>query len=106
MRKYIGTILLAAALAGSSAGCAGHLRVYDSPRPDYYRWDGGEERYYRSYLAERRRAYIEFRRLNWRDQQRYWEWRRSRPDPRYADRDRRDRDHDLDRDRDRDRYRR
>ena len=48
MRKYIGTILLAAALAGSSAACAGQLRVYDSPGRDHYRWDSGEERYYRA----------------------------------------------------------
>jgi hypothetical protein len=105
MRKYIGTLILAATLAGSTAACAGPLRVYDSPRQDYYRWNSGEERYYRSYLAERRRSYVEFRRLNRREQQRYWEWRHSRRDGRDNDRNR-DRYREPDRDRDRDRDRR
>jgi hypothetical protein len=106
MRKYIGIIILAAILAGSNSACAGQLRVYDSPRQDYHRWDRAEDRYYRLYLSERRLPYIEFRRLNRRDQERYWEWRHSRRDPRYGDRDRgryRGRDRDSDRDRDWDR---
>ena len=97
MRKYIGTMLLAVTFAGSA--CAGSLRVYDGPRRDYYSWNSGEEAYYRAYLAERRRAYVEFRRLNRRDQERYWDWRNSHRDSRDRDRDR-DRDR---RDRDRDR---
>ena len=54
MRQYIGTILLATTLAGSSAACAGQLRVYDTPRQDYHRWNGDEDRYYRVYPSERR----------------------------------------------------
>ena len=105
MRKYISAIVLTATLAGSTAACAGQLRMYDS-RQDYYRWDRGEERYYRAYLAQRRRPYVEFRRLNRREQQRYWEWRRSSRDfrddrDRYRSGDRRDRDRGGDRYRDR-----
>jgi len=41
---------------------------------------------YRRYLAERHREYREFRRLDRREQDEYWEWRHRHPD---RDRDRR-----------------
>ena len=41
----------------------------DEPRRDYHRWDAREDRAYRAWLAERHRAYIEYRRLNQHDQQ-------------------------------------
>ena len=98
MKHYLGAMFLAVALAGSSAACAGHVRVYEGPVRASYSWDSGEERFYRAYLAQRRQAYIEFRRLSRRDQDRYWEWRRSNRDSRDRDRDyRRDRDRDRDR---------
>ena len=87
MRQYIGTLLIGLTLAGSASACVGRVRVYDEPRRDYHRWDGGEERFYRVYLSERRRPYIEFKRLNQREQEEYWEWRHSREGDR--DRDRR-----------------
>ena len=109
MRKYIATLgmlVLAATLAGTTSACAGQYRVYGQQRQDYNRWDRGEERYYRAYLAERRLPYIEFRRLNRWEQERYWEWRRSvrdlrDRDGRYRGRDGRDWDRDRDRDWDR-----
>jgi hypothetical protein len=85
-------MLIAATIAGSSAACLGRVRVYDTPRQDYHRWDRAEERSYRAYLAERRQAYVEFQRLSRREQDEYWEWRHSR-----GDRDRDDRDRDRDR---------
>jgi hypothetical protein len=80
MRPYIGTLLITAALAGSSAACVGRVRIYDSPRQDYHRWNRGEERFYHAYLAERRRPYVEFGRLNQHEQEEYWEWRHAHPD--------------------------
>jgi hypothetical protein len=90
MRTYLSSLLLVAALAGPSAGCA--ARIYDEPRQDYHHWNGREERAYRVYLAERHREYREFGRLERRDQEEYWEWRHSHPDRengRERDRDRR-----------------
>jgi len=81
MRQLISALLVATALAGSAA-CSGRIRVYDEPRRDYHRWNGGEERAYRAWLAERRRVYLEFRLLDRRDQEEYWEWRHSHPDRR------------------------
>jgi len=100
MRKYIGTMLIAASLAAPGVAYAAQGRVYGEQRQDYNRWDRGEERFYRAYLAERRMRYIEFRRLNRWQQQRYWEWRRSVRD--FRDRDNRYRGRDQ---RDGDRYR-
>jgi hypothetical protein len=105
MRKSIGSMLLVVSLTGSGVGCAGQFRVYDTPRQDYHRWNREEDRYYRVYLSERRMPFIEFRRLNSRDQEDYWAWRHSRGDQRFDNRNRRDRDRDRD-DRERDRDRR
>jgi hypothetical protein len=82
MRQYIGSLLIGLTLVGSASACVARVRVYDEPRRDYHRWDGGEERAYRAYLAERRREYVEFRRLNKREQEEYWEWRHGHPDRR------------------------
>jgi hypothetical protein len=106
MRKYLGTMLLAAMFAAPGMAYAGQGRIYREQRQDYNRWDRGEERFYRAYLAEHRMRYIEFRRLNRWQQQRYWQWRRSIRDFRDLDRrnrlDQRDGDRNRDWDRDRD----
>jgi hypothetical protein len=86
MRALLG-ILLAGALVAPSVACTGVVRIYDEPRRDYHRWDDREERAYRVYLGERRREYVEFRRLNRQDQDDYWEWRHAHPDG--GERDRR-----------------
>jgi hypothetical protein len=83
--RHLRPLLLVLALA-SSANCAAGIRVYDEPRRDYHRWNDGEERAYRAYLAEQRREYREFSRLERREQEEYWAWRHGRPD---AGRDRR-----------------
>jgi hypothetical protein len=67
-------LLLTAVLAGS-AGCAARVRVYDAPHRDYHRWNDGEERAYRAYLAERHREYRAYRDLNRAEQDEYWQWR-------------------------------
>ena len=79
MRQLISALLVAVALAGSAA-CTGRVRIYDEPRHDYHRWNGGEERAYRAWLAERHREYREFRLIDRHDQEEYWEWRHSHPD--------------------------
>jgi hypothetical protein len=74
MRQLISAIVVTVALAGSVA-CAGRIRVYDEPRHDYHRWNRGEERYYRIWLGERHIEYREFRVIDRRQQEEYWEWR-------------------------------
>ena len=88
MQRLLRSVLLVAVL-GPLTGCA--ATIYDEPRGDYHRWDRREEIAFRAYLGERRRPYVEFRRLNAGEQREYWEWRHAHPD-----RDR-DRDHDRDR---------
>jgi hypothetical protein len=87
MRKYLTSLLLVTTLAGSTGACA--VRMYDEPRVDYHRWNGREERAYRIYLVERRREYLEFRRLDRREQEAYWAWRHSHSDRDLDHRDRR-----------------
>ena len=47
MKRYIGTLLIGLTLAGTASACAGRVRIYDEPRRDYHRWNGGEDRFYR-----------------------------------------------------------
>ena len=84
MHRYIWSVLLVVALAGST-GCLARVRVYDEPRRDYHRWNDGEERAYRVYLGERHREYREFARLERREQEEYWAGRHDHP---HADRGR------------------
>jgi hypothetical protein len=79
MHRVFGTLLLTAVLAGS-AGCFAAVRIYDAPRNDYHRWNSGEDRAYRAYLAERHFEYREFKRLQPREQEEYWAWRHDHPD--------------------------
>jgi hypothetical protein len=55
-------------------------RYYDSDRREWRDWNDREDRAYREYLAESRRPYREFGRLNDREQMDFWLWRRSHPD--------------------------
>lgn len=81
MRRHIATLILVSVLAGSAA-CAGRLRIYDTSHRDYHRWDGREDRAYRVYLTEQHREYREFRTLDQREQDAYWQWRHGHPDRR------------------------
>jgi hypothetical protein len=56
------------------------VRIYDKDHHDYHNWDDHEDRAYRRYLAEQRRDYIEYKKLNSRDQRAYWNWRHDHPD--------------------------
>jgi hypothetical protein len=92
MFRLLSSVLLIGAL-GSVAGCAAEVTYYDGPRADYHRWNDTEERAYRAYLVEQGRPYVEFRKLEAGDRDRYWGWRHEHP---HADQD----DHSRDRDRD------
>jgi len=78
MRKMAVALVLLGALVGT--GCAGSIRIYDEPRRDYHQWNRGEERSYRFYMTERHRGYVEYKRLDRRDQDDYWFWRHDHPD--------------------------
>jgi hypothetical protein len=86
--RYIGSLLLAAAIAAPTAIIAGprpqeaavQVRVYDRDHRDYHNWDDHEDRAYRRYLTERHRTYVEYHRQHYRAQRHYWNWRHSHPD--------------------------
>ena len=85
MDRRAALLLLTAGITGS-LGCFTAVRIDDEPRRDYHRWNDREERAYRRYLDDRHERYREFRRLDRREQDEYWEWRHRHPD---RDRDRR-----------------
>ncbi len=53
-------------------------RVYDPYRRDYHVWTRAENRAYRSYLAERHRAYVAYQRQRLAERRAYWRWRHER----------------------------
>ena len=50
-------------------------RYYDQRNRDYYNWNNQEDRMYQEWLAERHYNYVDYDRLDPRDQQDYWRWR-------------------------------
>jgi hypothetical protein len=53
-------------------------RVYDPDHRDYHNWDAREEDAYRRWLDERHHAFVDYDRLDRRDQRDYWNWRHQR----------------------------
>jgi hypothetical protein len=53
-------------------------RVYDPYRRDYHFWNRREQNAYRAYLAERHRAYVQYRRQTLAERRAYWRWRHAR----------------------------
>ena len=51
------------------------IRFYDRDHRDYHRWNRGEDRRYRAYLAERHQRYLAFQRASRQRQIAYWRWR-------------------------------
>lgn len=88
MRRYLGTLVLCAALISPVviSGCA--ARVYDYYGHDYHRWDHQEYVYYEQWEVETHRRHRDYDRRDQNEQRQYWQWR----DSRYGDR-RHDRDH-------------
>ena len=50
-------------------------RIYDRTHRDYHNWNGDEDRMYREYLNDHHRRYVEFSRMNKKQQRAYWQWR-------------------------------
>jgi hypothetical protein len=88
--RYLGTILLAGALATPLAiakpvpAIQDHeerererenRRVYDPYHKDYHNWDDREDRVYRGWLETRHEAYVDYNRLKHKEQRAYWNWR-------------------------------
>lgn len=83
--SWIGTCILAAALASSLLGlaCGGPrpYRVYDPYYSDYHVWNNDEVGYYHQWAHENHRdEHTDFRKLPPEDQKAYWNWRHSHGD--------------------------
>ena len=80
MRRYLGSMLLAAALLSSFApfsGCAARVRYYDEEHRDYHYWNHDEDSYYRRWEGETHRDHKDFKRRSDDDKKEYWNWRHS-----------------------------
>jgi hypothetical protein len=75
----IALMLSATALAATSAmtGCASGGLIYDSYGHDYYRWNHGEDGYYRRWEIGTGRGHMDFNRRTPADQHAYWGWRQT-----------------------------
>jgi len=76
--KILSVLLLTAALGGPvvRSAFAADVKVYvDTKHHDKHEWNADEDHRYREYLEEHHRKYIEFEKLNRRDQDAYWTWR-------------------------------
>jgi len=79
-QKYLGTFLLAGALALplATVGCGEHhyYRAYDPYHNDYHRWDDHETVYYQQWSVDTHRdGHRDFRKLNDDEKKEYWNWR-------------------------------
>ena len=81
-RSFLGPLVLGLALTAPllSGGCSARVRYYDDYHGDYHYWNGGEDRAYRGWLAERHYEYREYNRLSKEQQHDYWKWRHDHPD--------------------------
>ena len=83
MKKFFGSLALAAVLLAPAAGFADeHHRYYDRDRHDWHEWNEAKGRAYRHWLMEERREhqFREYERLNAARQREYWRWRHEHPD--------------------------
>ena len=84
MRRYLSALLLGAALSAPLAIRAtadDHPnRYYDRDHKDYHEWNDREERAYRKFLAEKRRAQHDWRKASKAEQREYWRWRHEHPE--------------------------
>ena len=73
----IALMLSAGTLAPAAAmtACAGGGLVYDPYWHDSHRWNRGEDRFYREWEVNTRRAHTDFARRSAGDQRAYWDWR-------------------------------
>lgn len=86
--RYIGSLLLAAALVAPVAVLAAparhddgvQVRVYDRHHKDYHNWDDHENNAWRIYLTNNHKKPHEFSKASKREQSNYWNWRHSHRD--------------------------
>jgi hypothetical protein len=101
--RYVGSIVLGAALIAPVGMLAGtnfqedqhhddkhrdnknQKRFYDSKHKDYHTWDDRETAAYQRWATENHRGNQDFSHLKRKDQSEYWNWRHDHPD---GDRDR------------------
>ena len=76
--RAIGLIGALAAVV-SLSGCAVHARYYDAGHADYHAWGPGERGHYNRWEAEQHRRHEDYKRLNEKDRQDYWNWRHDHP---------------------------
>ncbi len=78
---WLRSLLLVVSIAAPAAivGCAAHVQYYDAEYHDYHHWGPGEERYYRTYLAEKHEPYRDFNKRSKDEQTDYWKWRHNHP---------------------------
>jgi hypothetical protein len=82
MRRYLGSMLLAAALVASPvfSGCAARVRYYDEDHRDYHYWNHDEAVYYQRWENETHRDHKDFDRRSDEEKKEYWNWRHSHMD--------------------------
>ena len=82
MRRFFGSLALAAALLAPAASFGAVHRYYDRDRHDWHEWNEAENRAYRHWLMEERheRRYRDYARLRAAQQREYWRWRHEHPD--------------------------
>ena len=85
MRRYLGLMLVAAALVAFPAvfsGCAARVQVYDEEHRDYHYWNHNEIVYYQRWEVETHRDHRDFDRRNDQEKKEYWNWRHTHNDHR------------------------
>ncbi|HYK91625.1 MAG TPA: hypothetical protein VE398_22855 [Acidobacteriota bacterium] len=83
MRRYLGLMLLAAAMFALPvvfSGCAARVRVYDTEHHDYHRWNRDERVYYQRWEVETHRDHRVFNRRRDDEKTEYWNWRHAHRD--------------------------
>lgn len=78
MRKYLGVLLMGAALSAPLALAQVSVHVYtDTRHHDSHEWNADEDGRYRAYLQEHHRKYRDFDKMPRKDQDAYWDYRHS-----------------------------
>jgi len=87
MNRFLTTILLSAALAGSIPLRAydrhadtQNKRYYDKSAGDYHEWSPNEDRAYHQYVSENHKKDRDFEKTTSREKDNYFKWRHSHPD--------------------------
>ena len=83
MKRYLGTLVLGAALFAPAMMTAQvSVRIYDRDNKDYHQWNDAEARAHRHWLMEeqKRKTYRAYNRTTKADQRAYWKWRHDHQD--------------------------